>query len=214
MGDNALAIIIGSKPIPRSNDTEFPFRQDSDFWYLTGFDHPNAIAVLRTDGGPEYTLFVEPRDPEMEIWNGYRPGVEGAREDYGADEAHACETFVEQLPGLVRKARTLYHVLGRDTQVDATITRTLEELRVRSRQGIEPAESIVDRMNEGHPYKSLTIHRYFPPDGLDGALGFLDVRRERFERLIDEGFENTVSHDCEANQCVLAGEHRQLAGER
>ena len=60
-------------------DTEFPFRQDSDFWYLTGFDHPHAVAVLRTDGGPAYTLFVEPRDRAAETWTGYRPGVEGAR---------------------------------------------------------------------------------------------------------------------------------------
>ncbi len=77
---------------------------------------------------------------------------------------------------------------------------------------LQAAQSIVERMNEGHPYKTLTIHRYFPPDGLDGALGFLDVRRERFERLIDEGFNNTVHHDCKTNKCVLAGKHRKLAG--
>ncbi len=75
---------------------------------------------------------------------------------------------------------------------------------------LQAAQAIVERMNEGHPYRPLTIHRYFPPDGLDGALGFLDVRRERFERLIDEGFNNTVHHDCETNKCVLSGRHRKL----
>ena len=75
---------------------------------------------------------------------------------------------------------------------------------------LQAAQSIVERMNEGHPYKTLTIHRYFPPDGLDGALGFLDVRRERFERLIEQGFSDTVAHDCETNGCILSGKHRKL----
>ncbi|MEM7351499.1 MAG: patatin-like phospholipase family protein [Acidobacteriota bacterium] len=75
---------------------------------------------------------------------------------------------------------------------------------------LESAESLLDRLKAGDPYRPLTIHRYFPPDGLDGALGFLDVRRSRFERLIDEGFNNTVAHDCEANQCILAGKHKDL----
>ncbi|MBW2715633.1 MAG: aminopeptidase P N-terminal domain-containing protein [Deltaproteobacteria bacterium] len=73
MGPDAVAIFEGASLATRSRDTEYPFRQDSDFWYLTGFDHPNATAVLRTDGGPEYTLYVEPRNREMEIWTGHRP---------------------------------------------------------------------------------------------------------------------------------------------
>jgi Xaa-Pro aminopeptidase len=80
----------------------------------------------------------------MEIWNGYRPGVEGAKQDYGADEANSGDTFLEAVPALVRKSSRIYHVLGRDTKVDAAITRTLEDMRIRSRQGFEPAESIVD----------------------------------------------------------------------
>ena len=78
---------------------------------------------------------------------------------------------------------------------------------------LQAAESLVDRLTAGHPYKQLTIHRYFPPDGLDGALGFLDVRRSRFERLIAEGFTDTVYHDCRANRCILAGRHKVLAPE-
>ena len=66
MGPDAVAIIVGASPVTRSNDTEYAFRQDSDFWFVTGFDHPDAVAVLRTDGGPRYTLFVQPRDPAAE----------------------------------------------------------------------------------------------------------------------------------------------------
>lgn len=144
MGPDAIAILLGAHPVTRSNDTQFPFRQDSDFWYLTGFDHPNAVALLRTDGGPEYTLFVEPRDPAAETWNGYRPGTEGAVRDHGADEAHPCDEFLKRLHDLVAGAKRIHHVLGRDSAVDARITSTIDELRLRSRQGLSPPEAIID----------------------------------------------------------------------
>jgi len=144
MGEDAVAIFLGAGLVTRSRDSQFPFRQDSDFLYLTGFDHPGAVAVLSTTGGPAYTLYVEPRDREMETWNGYRPGLEGARRDYEADESHPSDAFRGHIPELLRKARRIYHVLGRDPGVDAKIVETLEGLRLRSRQGLDPADAIVD----------------------------------------------------------------------
>jgi Xaa-Pro aminopeptidase len=144
MGPDAIAIFQGASMVPRSRDTDYPFRQDSDFWYLTGFDHPSAVAVLRTDGGPEYSLFVEPRNREMETWTGYRPGVEGARDDYGADAAYPQAEFSSQLPDLVRRARHIYHVLGHSSEIDRAITQTLEEMRLRSRNASVPADAISD----------------------------------------------------------------------
>jgi Xaa-Pro aminopeptidase len=144
MGPDAVAIFQGAGLATRSRDTQFPFRQDSDFLYLTGFDHPNAVAVLRTNGGPAYTLYVEPRDREMETWNGYRPGTDGALREHAADEAHANDAFRSHIPELLRKARRIYHVLGRDAAVDALLIETLDGLRLRSRQGIDPADAIVD----------------------------------------------------------------------
>ncbi len=144
MGEGAVAILLGAGLVPRSRDTEYPFRQDSDFWYLTGFAHPDAVAVLRTDGGPAFTLYVQPGDREREIWTGRRPGVEGALRDFGADESHPAPDFRKHLPDLVSRARRVYHVLGRDRSVDALLTETLEGLRLRSRAGLNPPSEIVD----------------------------------------------------------------------
>ena len=162
MGGGAIAILLGRGYVNRSNDTDYPFRQDSDFWYLTGFDHPNAVALLRTDGGPAYTLYVEARDPAAETWTGYRPGIEGAVRDHGADEAHPNDRFLEHLPELLGRAGRVYHVLGRDAAVDAKLTSTIEDQRRRSRAGVNPPEAVVD------PRKVLHEMRLFKsPEELD-----------------------------------------------
>jgi Xaa-Pro aminopeptidase len=150
MGRDSVALLFGARLATRSHDTQFPFRQDSDFWYLTGFNHPRAAAILRTDGGPPFTLFVEPRNREAETWTGYRPGVEGAKRDYGADEAFSIDDFEKELPGIVSKAKQIYHVLGRDRDLDAKLAEILDGMRLRSRQGFEPASMIVDPRNLLH----------------------------------------------------------------
>lgn len=144
MGPDAIAIFVGARLATRSADTEYPFRQDSDFWYLTGFDHPDAIAILSTREGPAFTLFVQPRDRAAETWTGHRPGVEGAVADYGADEAHPRETFLDKLPALVRGAKRIYHALGRESSIDARIVALQDEIRRQSRGGVLPAEALVD----------------------------------------------------------------------
>ena len=144
MGPDSVAVLQGAGLVTRSNDTEYRFRQDSDFWYLTGFEHPDAVALLRTDGGPAFTLFVQPRDPAAEVWTGFRPGVEGAKQDFGADEAHPVGELHERLPEALGRAKRLHHQFGRNTRVDATITSTLDAMRARSRQGSIPASEIAD----------------------------------------------------------------------
>ena len=173
MEPGSVAILLGTGMVTRSRDTEYPFRQDSDFWYLTGFDHPNAIAVIRSDDGPPYTLFVEPRDRDLETWTGYRPGVEGAKRDYEADDSHPSTEFGERLPKLISGAKRIYHVLGRDPKVDGAITRTIEELRLRSRQGIEPAEAIVDPRAITHVMRWIKA-----PVELDIMRRAADISRE------------------------------------
>ncbi|MBW2693661.1 MAG: aminopeptidase P N-terminal domain-containing protein [Deltaproteobacteria bacterium] len=176
MGPDAIAIFRGASMISRSRDTDYPFRQDSDFWYLTGFDHPNATALLRTDGGPEYSLFVEPRNPEMETWTGYRPGVEGARKDYGADEAYPEAEFLKQLPDIVRQSKRIYHVLGHTSEIDRAITNALDGMRLRSRNVGSPADTIVDPRSIVHE-----MRLYKEPAELDIMRRASAISREAHE---------------------------------
>ena len=85
MEENSVAIIPAAHEARRSYDTEYRFRQDSDFWYLTGFPEPDAIAVVTKGGKRPYTLYVRPRDPEMETWFGRRQGVDGATRARGEE---------------------------------------------------------------------------------------------------------------------------------
>jgi Xaa-Pro aminopeptidase len=193
LGPDAVAVFQGASMAQRSRDTEYPFRQDSDFWYLTGFDHPNAIALLRTDGGPEYTLYVEPRDREKEIWTGYRPGVEGAREIYGADEAYPQAKFLEQLPGIVQQTKQIYHVLGLRSEIDRAIINTLEGMRLRSRHVEAPATAIVDPRSIVHE-----MRLFKEPAELDIMRRASAISREAHEAGAGLARSGTYEYELEA----------------
>ena len=126
----------------RNSDSEYLFRQDSDFAYVTGFDEPTGCALLFADG--RYALFVRPRDPEREIWTGRRAGVEGAREVYGATEAFPVAELDARLAGFLDGAGTLWFRLGNDAGWDVRVARTLTELRTRSRSGALAPPRLID----------------------------------------------------------------------
>jgi Xaa-Pro aminopeptidase len=144
LGPDAAAIVIGHQVVPRSSDTAYPFRQNSDFHYLTGFDHPSAVALFRTDGGPPYTLFVQPRDKSAETWNGYRPGLDGAKTDFEADASFSIDSLLDEIPKQIEKVDRLFHTLGRNAELDSSIIKSLDEQRLRSKLGFEPASQILD----------------------------------------------------------------------
>jgi len=121
-----------------------PFRQDSDFLYLTGFDEPDAVLVLRSDTDAPFALFVRPRDPERERWSGPRAGPEGVRERYGADWAGTLSEFDAELPRLLENAPRLFYRLGRDRRFDDRVLDALDRVRARARQGIFAPGSIED----------------------------------------------------------------------
>src|SRR3712207_239984 len=112
MEPNSVAILPSAPEARGSNDTEYRYRKNSDFYYVTGFGEPEAIAVVApARDGERYTLFVRPRDPEREIWDGRRAGLEGAKELYGADASFNVSEFNEKLSDLLNGARNLYYRL-------------------------------------------------------------------------------------------------------
>ena len=124
-----IAIVPAAVEVTRSNDTTFDFHQDPDFLYLTGFDEPEAVAVLtpgHSDG--DYTLFVRPRDPEMEAWNGYRAGVDGAKERHHADQAFEIGELDEVLARLMIGREVIWYRTGNEHH-DARIAALLEKAR-------------------------------------------------------------------------------------
>src|ERR1044071_4465601 len=144
MAANSVAIIPAAREATRSNDTHYRFRQDSDFFYLTGFEEPDAIAVLKPGETHEFVLFVRPRDPEREIWDGRRAGVEGAKSEFGAGEAFPIEEFGAKLSEFLDGAHVLYYRLGVDRDLDEAIIKEISRMRGLNRKPIHPPQTIVD----------------------------------------------------------------------
>ncbi len=150
-------LIVRSNPEQtRSNDTEFPFRQDSDFHYLTGFDEPNAVCVITgAHAEHRFVLFVRPRDPEKETWNGRRAGVEGAVSTFGADAAFDVAELDAKLPAYLEAAKTLYFTPGLDAEFNARMEGWLEQQRrLRPKTGKGPLTRIESGMLT-HPMRLL-----------------------------------------------------------
>jgi Xaa-Pro aminopeptidase len=144
MEPDSVAVITSAPEATRSNDTHYRYRQDSDFYYLTGFDEPEAIAVVAPSREEDkFTLFVRPRDPEQETWVGKRAGVEGAKERHGADAAFPVAEFREKLGELLNGARNVYYRLGVRADLDEALIKQIGEMRTRSRQYVAP-DSITD----------------------------------------------------------------------
>ncbi len=133
-----MALIPGAKSRSRSHDTDYVFRQDSDLLYLTGWEQPDALAAFTRD---RFVLFVQPRDPLLETWNGRRPGTEGAVTRFGADESHPIGELAAKLPGLIENRPRLFHTFGHDAELDARVVTALGDVRARVRRGvIAPSE--------------------------------------------------------------------------
>jgi Xaa-Pro aminopeptidase len=136
IGVDGIAVIPAAVEVTRSYDTSFDFHQDPDFLYLTGFPEPEAVAVI-TPGHPDgdYTLFVRPRDPEMEAWNGYRAGVKGAKDRYDVDAAYELSELDEVVTRLMIGREALWYETGNEHH-DSRIDRLIEKARDhRSRYG-------------------------------------------------------------------------------
>ena len=144
-GNSAVIILKAASVAFRNHYHEFPYRQNSDFWYLTGFNEPEAVIVLAKDRpAGEFIVFCRERNPEQETWDGARAGLEGVREYYGADESWPIDRIDMILPGLLENRDVIYYPHGRDASLDQLITHTLTHLRKKIRAGTQFPQHLVD----------------------------------------------------------------------
>ena len=123
MQPNSALLLFSEIEKRRNNDCTYPFRQDSYFWYLTGFNEPNAaLLLLKTEQAEKAIIFLRPRDPLLETWNGRRLGVERAPQQLNVNEAYSIEEFATVLPKILKNLNALYHVPEIHTWGDKLVT--------------------------------------------------------------------------------------------
>ena len=144
MGSDSIAIIPTAPMRTRNRDVEFPFRPDSDFYYLTGFAEPEAVAVLVPGRGHgEYLLFCRERDPQMETWTGRRAGTAGAVESWDADDAFPISDIDDILPGLLERCDRVFYTMGNDPAFDRRILEWVNRLRQGGRSGTRAPDEFI-----------------------------------------------------------------------
>ncbi len=144
-GDDAILVLPAAAERVRSLDTHYPFRQDSDFWYLCGFPEPDAVLVLipgRRHG--EVILFCRERDAEREAWDGARAGQEGAVSQYGMDDAYPIDDLDDILPGLLEGRSRVYYHFGRDAEFDLKLIGWVNRVRSQVRHGAQPPHEFLE----------------------------------------------------------------------
>ncbi len=144
LGDESVLLVPAAPEVIRNRDVHHPYRQSSDLTWLTGFPEPEAVAVLapkRKDGA--FVLFCRARDPEREVWDGLRYGVEGAREHFGADQAFPIAELDERLPEILGDRRRVVYPLGLDDGFDRRVIGWLRAVRALARKGIGAPSELV-----------------------------------------------------------------------
>jgi Xaa-Pro aminopeptidase len=139
-----IAVIPTAPEHIRNRDSDYPYRFDSYFYYLTGFPEPGAVLVVLAGKEPRSILFCRERNPEREIWDGFRHGPEGAKTLFGLDEAFPTDALDAQLPRLIANQSTLHYATGADAAWDARILGWLNQVRALSRAGIAAPADIRD----------------------------------------------------------------------
>jgi len=140
----AVAVIPTSPERARNRDTHYPYRYDSYFHYLTGFQEPEAVLVIVADPAPRSILFCRERNAERETWDGVRHGPEGARERFGFDEAQPIAKLDETMSALLADRAALWYPVGADPEWDARAMRWLNAVRANARSGVAAPQQLHD----------------------------------------------------------------------
>ena len=201
MDKHTIAIIPGAREVTRSRDTEYPFRQNSDLFYLTGFEEPDAVLVLvpgRRQG--QVVLFCRERDPDMELWNGYRLGPEGAVAYLGVDDAFPIDDLDEILPGLIEGTQRIYYSMGHDDAFDQRVMGWVNQIRKLVRTGAAPPADFTDLaflLHEQRLIKSAAEVRVMRKAGEISAAAHVRAMQEcqpgRYEYHLEAAIQHTFA---------------------
>lgn len=157
IGSDAIAIVPAAPERVRSNDTHYPYRQDSDFHYLTGFGEPEAVlALVPGRGHGEAILFCREKDPERERWDGARLGLEQAPATLAVDDAFPIDDIDDILPGLIEGRSRVYYHFGRDQEFDLKLIGWVNRVRAEVKKGARPPHEFVAL---GHVLHDLRLYK-------------------------------------------------------
>ena len=139
------AIIVGSAQVKsRVSDTDYAYRQDSNFFYLSGYEEPESLLLIRPGKeNEEFVIFCRDRDPLREQWDGFRTGQEGVKENYGADMAYSINSIDQLMPGLLEGIKNIYFSMSSPCGVDNKISHWVEDIRKNTRAGAEPPQNLL-----------------------------------------------------------------------
>ncbi len=200
MEPNSIAILPAADEKTRSRDTQYHFRQDSDFHYLTGFPEPEAVLVLIPDRNHgEYVLFCRERDKEKEIWDGYRAGPEGACKDYGADDAFPIDDIDEILPGLIEGRERVYYTMGKDAGFDKRLMDWVNRIRAKVRAGAHPPGEFLDLdhfLHDMRLYKSAAEIRVMTTAAEISARAHKRAMQVCKPGMFEYELEAEIQHEC------------------
>jgi len=156
IGKGNIAIIASANTRTRNRDVDYPFRQDSDFYYLTGFNEPNALAAFipgREQG--QYILFCQEFDEKKALWEGAHAGLEGATEKYGADDSFPITDLADILPGLLENKHKVFYPMGRDPELDHHLMEWITHIRSQTRSGINAPGELVSLEHTLHEMRLI-----------------------------------------------------------
>ena len=199
-------VLAAGHDAARNSDVDHEYRQPSTFWYLTGFDEPDAVAVLRPGSDTPYTLFVRPYDPTFEIWVGHRAGVRGAVGALGANAAYPVDKLDSQLPELLADYDTVYYALGSDDRVDGVISSLVKRRRGMAQRGAKPVRRIED------PTATIDLMRQIKTDEEIVLLQHaIDITAHGFAAAMRTAAPGVHEYEVQA---ALEGPFRQLGSPR
>ncbi len=156
IGSTGIVILVAAPVSIRSGESDYPYRQQSDFYYLTGFEEPEAVAILAPEHSEgEFILFNRPRHRGEEVWTGARAGQIGACKEFGADKAYPIEQLTKKLPELLIGREEIHYTLGSHRAFDITLLDTMNQVRSKIRSGAQSPLAFVDLTHTVHEMRLI-----------------------------------------------------------